>query len=149
MNFQIAEMARKGDVLFLRQVLIAKEDHAVFEQRGANFGNSFFDVGRAKIDVVDLCANGGRHRPDIERSGIQLSAFKCSCHVSLPCGRVCRVNPGLDQAAWRSSSLEPIPNLNQRLGQLVHHRFVNACGPGVKRRRSVPRGTVGKLIGCT
>ncbi len=23
------------------------------------------------------------------------------------------------------------------------------CGPGVKRRRSVPRGTVGKLIGCT
>ena len=23
------------------------------------------------------------------------------------------------------------------------------AGPGVKRRRSVPRGTVGKLIGCT
>ena len=32
--------------------------------------------------------------------------------------------------------------------QIVHHR-VGMRGDGVKRRRSVPRGTVGKLIGCT
>jgi hypothetical protein len=44
--------------------------------------------------------------------------------------------------------VEAFPDFHQSLSQLLHHR-VGVGRARVKRRRSVPRGTVGKLIGCT
>jgi hypothetical protein len=71
-------------------------------------------------------------------------------HQMLACGqlkslrrRVRRAAPSSTLPAARPSHLE----FRAAAGSLLqrHHRFETCCaaGPGVKRRRSVPRGTVG------
>ena len=56
-------------------------------------------------------------------------------------------HPKAHAACWSSSSMRSQISTSA----LVNSRIIaSVCaGPGVKRSRSVPRGTVGKLIGCT
>ena len=51
-------------------------------------------------------------------------------------------------ASGGQSYLQPVPDFDQSAGQssIIASLWRR---PGVKRRRSVPRGTVGKLIGWT
>ena len=84
MDLEIAEMAREGDVLRAGYVLVAEEDHAVLEQRRADFRNARLDVGCANIDSVDFRPDRRRHRPDVERSRVQGSLVSNGGHVSLP-----------------------------------------------------------------
>ena len=62
---ELAEMARKSDVLGPRDVLIAEEEHAVLEQQRADFHHQFRRArGDAEIDVGELGADGARERLD-------------------------------------------------------------------------------------
>ncbi len=59
MVFQLAEAARKCDMLARRNVLIAQEQHAVLEQGGTDLGKETIVVDRVgEVDADQFGANG-------------------------------------------------------------------------------------------
>ena len=130
MDFKFAEMPCEGDLLRPRQRLIAKEQHATIEQRGADGGYVFGYIGPGEIEIRDLGTDRGCQGADVERR------------------RFARDGHGRHQAAClSSSSSRSQTSVSAPTSSSI---MAGVCaGPGVKRRRSVPRGTVGKLIGCT
>jgi len=97
MDLKFAEPSRKLYVLLLRELLTAKEDYSMLEQSGADLGNSVSGVSRSQIDTKDLCPNRGRHRADIECSGVEPRSVECRRHQSLP--RLVLTETVRDQAA--------------------------------------------------
>ena len=245
-DFEFSKVARKSDMLRRGEILIAEEDDTMFEKGRPDLRYPITDIRRPQVDAQNFGPNGRRHRPDVERAGIELRAVEGSCHLSLSsrrsmpqgeenwleghastnlralsrrCGqpgqqhgrffpsrisscsrsrrfsrvascladRVQQIHSFLasgvsashfaDSEAspssialssgvswWRKSgsaafatplqaALASSISIRSQISTRADTRssiMAGVCaGPGVKRSRSVPRGTVGKLIGCT
>ena len=77
-RLKLAEVPRKRFVLRVVQRLVAKEDHAMLDQGGADF---LIDLGRLwlrQIDVFDFGADVCRHRRDADIACV---------HGLVPCAR--------------------------------------------------------------
>src|SRR3546814_13201238 len=66
MDFERAESPRKGDMLFGRDELVAKEDDLVSEQRGANFSDRRVILFAGKVDPRNFGADPGSQRRDFQ-----------------------------------------------------------------------------------
>ena len=59
MVFELAEMAREGDMLRARDVLVAEEQHLVLQEQGPDLGHQGGVARRsAEVDIAHLCTNG-------------------------------------------------------------------------------------------
>jgi energy-converting hydrogenase Eha subunit G len=64
MDVQLAELAAEGQVLILRQMLVAEEDHQVLGQRAVDLVHlAVADL--AQIDAADLAADDRRQLVDV------------------------------------------------------------------------------------
>lgn len=68
MIFQLAEIAREGDVIGAADVLVAEEQHLVPQEQGADLGDhAGVARGLSEVDVHDLGADRARERLDPDR----------------------------------------------------------------------------------
>ena len=63
---QLAELPRKGEMLFVVQRLAAEEHHFPFEKRRADFRDCLRAKGLGQIDTVDIGADMKGMRPHFD-----------------------------------------------------------------------------------
>ena len=67
MDVQLAEVAAERQMLLLRQMLVAEEDHEVLGQRAMDFVHLSGCRAASQIDAADLCADDRRELVDADR----------------------------------------------------------------------------------
>ena len=68
MHLQLAEAAAEGDVLLRSEALAAKENHAVLDQRLADFAEYAVVEFLRQVDAGDLGAERPRNRVNLDRA---------------------------------------------------------------------------------
>ena len=84
MVLQLAEAARKGHVLGTRDVLVAKEHHAMLQQQRPDLGHQQVVLcSRAQVDVAELGADRTGQRLDMDRVAQGGRADHCGCRLEV------------------------------------------------------------------